>query len=151
MNVVVSLAGLHRYCALRVTHLLNVSTTSARGIVILTVCITGFLFLLYFLLLFLWPYIHLSCHPNSLDHLLFKYFIPVLFHLCDCLQRLVVLIEEVPWKLTHILAVLELGRRDLTGVSEEAILVEDLMHLVFDFGLQIQIFKKSRDHFMDVG
>lgn len=46
-----------------------------------------------------------------------------------------VAVEKELGKLGHVAAVLKLGGRDLAGLSEVAIFVENFMDFVFDFGL----------------
>ena len=72
--------------------------------------------------------------------------VPLPPDLSDVLKGLMVLIKKVLWELAHVLAVFELGGSDLRSVLEISVFVENLMDLVFDFGLQIQILEKSGDH-----
>jgi hypothetical protein len=50
-----------------------------------------------------------------------------------------VLVEEVAWELTHVLAVFEFGGRNLACVSEIAVFVQDFVNLVFDFRFEIEV------------
>jgi enamine deaminase RidA (YjgF/YER057c/UK114 family) len=65
--------------------------------------------------------------------------IPLPSHLSDILKRLMVLIEEILWKLAHVLTILKLGGSDLRSVFEITIFVQDLMDFVFDFSLKVKI------------
>ena len=68
-------------------------------------------------------------------------FIPLSPDLSDILKGFMVLIKEILRKLAHVLAVLKLGCCDLRSVLKVTILVKNFMNLVFDFGLQVEIFK----------
>jgi hypothetical protein len=59
--------------------------------------------------------------------------------LSDVFEGLMVLIKEVLWQLTHVLAVLKLSGCDLGGVLEISILIKNFMNFILDFGFQVQI------------
>jgi hypothetical protein len=58
----------------------------------------------------------------------------------NVLEWFVILIEEITWKLTHVLAVLELGGCDLGGLPEVAVLVQNFVNFILDLGFQVELF-----------
>lgn len=106
------------------------------------------LFLLHFQ--FLCSHKRFSAGSNSHNQLIFQEIIPLLFGLGDLLQRLVVLVEEELGQLAHVFAVLELRGCYLARLSEVSVLVQDLMHLVFDFRFKVEILQQTRDHLIDL-
>ncbi len=65
---------------------------------------------------------------------------PLVFLSLNALERLIVAVIEVLGQLLlAVCALLELGARDRRCLAEVAIAVEDLVHFVFNFGLQIEI------------
>jgi hypothetical protein len=57
----------------------------------------------------------------------------------NVLEWFVILIEEITWKLTHVLTVLEFGSGDLACFLEITVFVKSLVNLVFNLGFEVKV------------
>lgn len=134
---------------LRDADVLEVSAGAARRVIIVvTVCLGG-LFFFHLLLQLLGSHVRLATRSNCRQQLGLECVVPLASGLGHVLQRLVIAVEEELRQLRHVPAVLELGRRDLARLLEEAVFVEDLVHLVLDLGLELQIPEEARNQLGD--
>jgi hypothetical protein len=57
----------------------------------------------------------------------------------NVLEWFVILIEEITWELTHVLAILEFGSGDLACLLEITVFVKSLVNLVFNLGFEVKV------------
>lgn len=121
--------------------------TPARCVVILTHGLGGVRldldrFLLDFLLASEWfP----TC-ANLLKHHVFEYHAPLFPSLIDMFQWFVISVKEVGWEHAQVAAIVQLRLHHEIWLIKVAVSVQNLMHLILDFGFQIEFTHHLRDH-----